>query len=274
MLAAMVMLTFNDAVIKHVGQSLAVGQVLLFRGLMVMAVFAAAIRIAGLPLITRQLGERWTLVRGLFEVAATACFLSGLVLLPLAVASALVFMSPIFITLVAAALPGEHVGWRRWSAVLVGFGGTVLITQPFGASFSLAMLLPIAAAALVAGRDIATRYISAHQSSLYVAFLTAAMVTLGGAVMSLFQWQPVTLTSLGWIAICAILLSGSYFSLITAFRIGEMSFVAPLKYVSIVIAIALGAWIWNERLDVSQLAGVVLIIGAGIAIFVRQRGAT
>ena len=274
MLAAMVMLTFNDAVIKHVGQSLAVGQVLLFRGLMVMAVFAAAIRIAGLPLITRQLGERWTLVRGLFEVAATACFLSGLVLLPLAVASALVFMSPIFITLVAAALPGEHVGWRRWSAVLVGFGGTVLITQPFGASFSLAMLLPIAAAALVAGRDIATRYISTHQSSLYVAFLTAAMVTLGGAVMSLFQWQPVTLTSLGWIAICAILLSGSYFSLITAFRIGEMSFVAPLKYVSIVIAIALGAWIWNERLDVSQLAGVVLIIGAGIAIFVRQRGAT
>lgn len=272
MIAAMIMLTGNDAVIKHVGQSLAVGQVLLFRGLMVMAIFAVAILASGMPLVSRQLLERWTLVRGAFEVSATACFLSALVLLPLAVASSLVFVSPIFITLVAAVMPGERVGWRRITAVLVGFAGSALITQPWGASFSATMLLPLLAAALVAGRDISTRYISPHQSSLYVAFLTATMVTAGGAVMCLTQWRPVTATALAWIALCALLLSGAYFALITAFRSGELSFVAPLKYVSIVFAIFLGNLLWDESLEPLQLAGVALVVGAGVTIFYRERG--
>jgi drug/metabolite transporter (DMT)-like permease len=273
MIGAMVMLTFNDAIVKHTGQTLSVGQILLFRGLMVMTIFAVAIRFSKLPLLTRQLGERWTLVRGVFEVSATACFLSGLVLLPLAVASALVFASPLFITLVAGGLLGERVGWRRWLAVLMGFGGTLLITEPWGASWSVALLLPIAAAALVAGRDISTRYISPHQSSLYVAFLTATMVTIGGAVMSLFQWREVTPTSIGWVAVCAVLLSGAYFALITAFRSGELSFIAPLKYVSIIVAIGLGALIWDERLSLLQFAGVGLVIAAGVVIFYRGRKA-
>lgn len=271
MFGAMIMLTLNDAIVKHIGQSLAVGQVLLLRGLMVMVVFAVAIKVAGLPLVSRQLAERWTLLRGAFEVSATACYLSALVLLPLAVASALIFVSPIFITLAAACLPGEKVGWSRWLAVFVGFFGSLLITRPWGVDFDAFMLLPIAAAALIAGRDIVTRRISQHQSSLYVAFITAAMVTAGGAVMCLFTWRTVTPESLCWIALCAVLLSGAYFSLITAFRTGELSFIAPLKYVSIVIAIALGAWIWNERLAALQLAGVVLVIVAGITILYRER---
>lgn len=272
MLAAMVMLTANDAAVKHTGDTLAVGQILLMRGLLVMAIFAVAIRWSGQPVLSRQLTERWTLVRGVFEVAATACFLTGLILLPLAVASALVFASPIFITLAAGPLLGERVGWRRWLAVLGGFAGTLLITRPWSEAWTWAALLPILAAIFVAGRDIATRHISAHQSSLSVAFLTAAMVTIGGAIMSLFEWRPPTAASLGWISFCAILLSGAYFLLITAFRTGELSFVAPLKYVSILFAIGLGAWIWDERLTTIQIAGVVLISASGIFIFRREHG--
>jgi drug/metabolite transporter (DMT)-like permease len=273
MLAAMVMLTANDAAVKHTGDTLAVGQILLIRGLLVMLIFAIAIHWSGQPVLSRQLTERWTLVRGTFEVAATACFLTGLILLPLAVASALVFASPIFITLVAGPLLGERVGWRRWLAVFGGFAGTLLITRPWSETWTWAVLLPLVAAAFVAGRDVATRYISAHQSSLSVAFLTATMVTVGGGIMSLFEWRPVTAASLGWISFCAVLLSGAYFLLITAFRTGELSFVAPLKYVSIVFAIALGAWIWDERLSAIQIVGVVLVCASGIIILKRERAA-
>ncbi len=271
MLAAMVMLSLNDAVIKHAGATLTVPQMLLFRGLLVMAVFVVALKLSGLPIISRQLVERWTLARGAFEVAATTCFLSGLVLLPLAVASSLGFSSPIFIALLAGPVLGERVGALRWMAMAVGFGGTLLITRPFSADFSAAMLLPVAAAALVAGRDLVTRRIGAHQSSLYVALITATMVTVGGAVMSLFSWRPVTAASLAWIALAAVLLSIAYFSLITAFRTGEAAAIAPLKYVSIVIAIILGALIWDERLTSLQFAGVAMVVAAGVIIFYRER---
>src|SRR5690606_13807214 len=143
--------------------------------------------------------------------------------------------------------------------------------RPFSADFSAAMLLPLAAAALVAGRDLVTRRIGPHQSSLYVALITATMVTVGGAVMSLFSWRPVTAASLAWIALAAVLLSIAYFSLITAFRTGEAAAIAPLKYVSIVIAIILGALIWDERLTSLQFAGVAMVVAAGVIIFYRER---
>ncbi len=271
MLFAMVMLSFNDAVIKYAGERLGVGQMLMFRGLMVMAIFAVAIRVAGLSLWSRQMIERWSLARGALEIGATLTFLSGLVRLPLAVAATLVFTSPLFITLLAGPLLGERVGWRRWLAVLLGFVGAVLITRPWSADWSWAMLLPLIAAVFVAGRDICTRYISNSQSSLYVAFMTAALVTLGGIGYAPFDWRPVEPAALAWIGLCAMLLAAAYFALITAFRSGELSFIAPLKYSSLVIAIGLGAWIWDERLRPVQFAGVALVALSGLVIFYRER---
>ncbi|GJL83696.1 MAG: membrane protein [marine bacterium B5-7] len=271
MVAAMLMLSLNDAAIKHTGERLDVGQILMLRGIIVMFIFAIALRASRLPLFSAALKDRWTLIRGGFEVAATVCFLSGLVLLPLGVASALVFASPIFTTIVARPLTGERVGAWRWLAVIMGFCGTVLITRPWSADWSIAMLLPIAAAVFVAGRDIVTRYIGTGQSSLHVALVTATLVTLGGVIMAPWRWQPVDPASLGWISLCGVLIAGAYFSLITAFRSGDLSFVAPLKYVALVFAIGLGALIWDERLSLVQIIGVVSVSASGLLLFAVER---
>jgi drug/metabolite transporter (DMT)-like permease len=236
-----------------------------------MLIFSAIIKATGRPLLPAAILERWSLTRGAFEAAATLAFVSGLALLPLAIATTLVFTSPILLTLLAALILKENVGWRRWLAVVVGFSGVAMITRPGAEGWSWEVILPLTAAVMVAGRDIATRYIAASLSSLYVALLTAAMVAMSGLLVSAFDWQPLAITSLIWLLLSAAMLSGAYFCYISAIRLGELSFVAPFSYVSVLASIILGRLIWGDLLSWHTLAGVALIISSGLFIFYREQ---
>jgi drug/metabolite transporter (DMT)-like permease len=271
MVAAMLMLSFNDAIIKHVSEALGIGQLLFLRGLLVTLIFSAVIKASGRPLLPGAILERWSLTRAVFEAAATLTFVSGLALLPLAINTTLVFTSPVLLTVLAALLLHETVGWRRWLAVVAGFSGILLIARPGDQGWSWAVVLPLTAAVMVACRDIATRYIAADLSSLYVALLTAALVGIAGLLVSAFDWQPIELVSITWLLLSASLLSGAYFCYISAIRLGELSFVAPFSYVSVIASIILGRLIWGDVLSWHTLAGVILIIVSGLFIFYREQ---
>ncbi len=269
---AMAMITTNDAIVKHITQVFTVGQIMFLRGAVICIIFASVMLIRRQPIINRNTLHRWNLLRALFELGATLAFLTGLSLLPIAVASTLGFASPIFLALLAAILLGEKVGPGRWAIILLGFSGVMLITNPFSDSASWAVIFPIICAFFVALRDIAIRYVPQDISSPQVAFTNAWIVMIGGGLYSIYQgWGEPDLSWYLWfIALGGVLYCG-YLFLIIGSRLGELSFIGPFKYISILIALAYGYLIWGDQPTLTMLGGALIIVLSGIILVSHEK---
>lgn len=270
MMLAMTLISSNDVIVKLTSQSLHIGQLLLIRGCAACLIFALVIKFSGRELFPPLMFSQTNLLRASCEMGATLCFVTGLSMLPIAIASTLVWTAPLLLTVLAAAVLGENVRLARWSAVFVGFVGVLFVTNPRGESFSWIMLLPVLAAVLVACRDIATRRIDPSLHSFYITFATLIMVTLMGLLLSIFQWQPVETKHIGWLALSAVLLSGGFFFQVSAIRLGELSFVSPFAYWGIVVAVSYGILIWNEVPTPWMVFGMLIVAGSGLFIFYRE----
>lgn len=273
MVFAMAMISSNDALIKSASESLSVSQILAIRGLIACLIFAGLIKLTGRVLFPRLMLDRANLLRGALEVITTLCFVTGLSLLPIAVATTLVWTSPILLTVVGALLLNEPVTSSRWMAVLAGFTGVLLITRPFGAGFSLAMVLPLLAALFVAVRDFVTRKIDPRVSSFSVTFTTLMVVTAGGSVLSWFDWHTVDTRQMFKLGGAAVLMAVGFLCMIKAVRLGDLSFVAPFTFSAILMALLLGYVVWGDVPTLSMLAGVALIVGSCFYIFRHDRAA-
>ena len=271
-IAAMVMITTNDAIVKHISEVFNIGQIMFLRGLLACGIFALVLRFRGQPIFYRPALQRWNLLRGLLELLATLSFLTGLSLLPIATASTLGFSSPIFLALLAILLVRERVGWLRWAVIFAGFGGVLLIGNPFADDAHWAVVLPLACAFFVALRDLVIRFVPPELPSLQVAFTNAWVVMLGGGFYSLIQgWQfPAAAWYLWFIALAGAMYCGYLFNIIGT-RTGEMSFIAPFKYTSIILAFIYGYLIWGDEPTVSMLTGAAVIIVSGIILISSER---
>ena len=269
---AMSMITTNDAIIKHITEVFNVGQIMFLRGALICVIFAGVMRLRGQPVFQRRSLHRWSLFRALFELCATLFFLTGLSLLPIAVASTLGFSSPIFLALLAAVVLKEKVGLDRWFVILIGFGGVLMITNPFAAGASWAVIFPIVCAFFVALRDIAIRYVPNDLPSTQVAFTNAWVVMIGGGLYSIYQgWGEADAQWYLWFIALGIALYGGYLCLIIGSRLGELSFISPFKYVSILLAILYGYLIWDETPTLTMLAGASIIVISGIILLSSEK---
>jgi drug/metabolite transporter (DMT)-like permease len=269
---AMSMITTNDAIIKHITEVFNVGQIMFLRGALICVIFACVMRLRGQPVFQRRSLHRWSLYRALFELCATLFFLTGLSLLPIAVASTLGFSSPIFLALLAAIVLKEKVGLDRWLIILIGFGGVLLITNPFAAGASWAVIFPIVCAFFVALRDIAIRYVPDDLPSTQVAFTNAWVVMIGGGLYSIYQgWGKADLQWYLWFIALGIALYCGYLFLIIGSRLGELSFIGPFKYVSILLALLYGYLIWDETPTLTMLAGAAIIVISGIILLSSEK---
>ncbi len=269
---AMSMITTNDAIVKHITQVFNVGQIMFLRGALICIIFACVMRLRRQPVFNRRSLHRWNLLRALFELCATLAFMTGLSLLPIAVASTLGFASPIFLALLAATILKENVSLDRWIVILVGFGGVMLITNPFSETASWAVIFPIICAFFVALRDIAIRFVPNDIPSSQVAFTNAWIVMLGGGIYSIYQgWGEADLHWYLWfIGLGGVLYCG-YLFLIIGSRIGELSFISPFKYISILIAIIYGYLIWGDEPTLAMLVGASLIVISGIILVSSEK---
>ena len=269
---AMTMITTNDAIVKHITEVFNVGQIMFLRGALIFVIFACVMRLRGQAVFQRRSLHRWNLLRALFELGATLFFLTGLSLLPIAVASTLGFSSPIFLALLAATVLKEKVGFDRWAVILIGFGGVLLITNPFATDASWVVIFPIICAFFVALRDIAIRYVPNDLPSTQVAFTNAWVVMLGGGLYSIFQgWGDADLLWYLWFIALGIVLYSGYLCLIIGSRLGELSFISPFKYISIIIAIIYGYLIWDEKPTLTMLAGAAVIVISGIILLSSEK---
>jgi len=270
-ISGMSMITSNDAVMKLSSEELGVGQMLFVRGGIAIVIFSAFILLSGKPLIPRHALSNWNGLRAFCECCATVCFITALSVLPIAIVSALLWSTPMLLTLAAAWILHEKVTFGRWIAVLTGFCGVLLVTRPFGEAFTPVMLLPLLAAVFVASRDLMTRKIEQKVDSLYIVLATLVLVTLVGFAMSIFDWRPLSAERVGWLSLSAVLLGSGFLCQINAVRKGELSFIAPFSYSGILIAVFWGYMIWGQWPTATTFAGIGLIVGSGMYILAIGR---
>jgi drug/metabolite transporter (DMT)-like permease len=212
------------------------------------------------------------ILRAVLEASIAFLFITSVAVLPLANITAVLQATPIIMTLIAALVGMEQVGWRRWSAVIVGFAGVLLIVRPGLAGFDLYALLAFATAALVAGRDFATRAIGAHVPSIIVTLSTSIGVCLAGFALGVAEdWRPLQAFDLGVLLAAAILVTAGNLAVITAFRGTEVSLISPFRYTNVPSAIILGFAVFGELPDRLAVAGIALIVGSGLYTLHRER---
>ena len=273
MCLSMMAFTVNDTFMKAVTQSLPLFQTIALRGLLAMA---------GLALIAVSTGAfRQSLtrsdlklvgIRSLADVFATVFFLVALLHMPLANLSAILQAMPLAVTLGAALIYGDKVGWRRMTAILVGFVGVLIIIRPGTAGFDRYALLGVASVICVVARDLAVRPMKGHVPSVIVALGAAVAVTAMGMIGTVWGgWQAVSLTQGLQILGAGSFLIVGYLCAVTAMRSGDIGVVAPFRYTSLLWAILLGWVAFGALPDFWTVIGSAIVVCAGIFTLLRER---
>lgn len=265
MTGSMAAFAFNDTCVKLLGEQLPTGQIITIRnGLATILIFAIAAlqSVLRAPAATHQ---KATMLRVAGDVIATWCMVLAVILLPIADATAISQFAPVAITLAAALWLGEHVGWRRWTAILIGLFGVFLIVRPGTAGFSIAGLLPLAAVVFIVGRDLITRSIGNAVPALMIAGLSTAAGAMSGLIgLSFESWRTLEpyeiLLGIG----SAISIAAAYVLIIIGMRYGDVATVSPFRYTVIAFALIPGWLIWKQSPDAVQFIGILLLICAGL----------
>lgn len=269
-LAAGFCLTLQDAVVKWLTGSYPVGEILAIRGSFAMVFAILLVWHHGGLLALRLPHIPGQIIRIVCVVLGTFCFVTATKHLPLATTLTITFAGPLIITAMAPHFLGEQVGWRRWSAVTVGFAGVILIFRPGFAAIDWAMLLALTVAFTTAIRDVVTRRIAINSNPAGMLFFVLLSVTLAGYATLPNGWVLPTPGDFALFAMTGTMLGVAQFLMIVAFRYSEASLLAPFKYVGIVWATVLGFLIWGDLPGRWEIAGSALIIASGLYILHRE----
>jgi drug/metabolite transporter (DMT)-like permease len=272
MATAMAVFAFNDALVKSLTRDLSIAQIMAVRGVMTTLLVFAVSRALGVRLSLKSLSHPLVLLRTAFELGATLTFFSALARIEFAAASSIMQSLPLAVTLGAALLFREPVGWRRWSAIVIGFCGVLLILRPGPEGFAPAALYAVAAVCFTACRDLTTRRIAADIPTLSVTLFTSFVVMAVGfaLIVPMGGWQPISGANWFTLAVTSVAVFAGYQAVILAMRGGEISFVAPFRYTSLIWALAIGIVAFGERPGASVLLGAAIVICSGLYTFYRE----
>ena len=273
MTAAMLGFAIEDMFIKLLAATVPLGMVLILLGAGGALVFAVLALLRGDALFSRDLLARSVLIRNSGELIGTIGFITAIALTPLSSASAILQATPLVVTLGAALFLGEQVGWRRWSAILAGFAGVLLIIRPGLAAFEPLSLFAVLGVIGLALRDLATRTVPRSISSMQLSTYAFATLVPAGFGMLAFTGQSLRmLTPLEGLLMAAALGFGvlAYYAIVAAMRMGDVAVITPFRYSRLVFALIFGVLFFGERPDAATLAGSALIVASGIYTFWRE----
>lgn len=277
MVLAMLILPGIDAIAKSLAGAVSPGQIAQSRFLFqVLFMLPLVLRTRG-PWLDRRL---WLhAARGCLIAMATVLFFAGLVHLPLADAISIFFIEPMLVTLLSAALLGEHVGWRRMTAIATGFTGALIIIRPTFAEVGWATLYPVGAAVCFSFYILLTRKLVQTEEPVRLQFFAGIF---GLLVMSIaislgdragFDLLDAVRPSLGqWLMLAALglIATTGHLLVVYAFQRAPVGVLAPFQYVEIIGATLLGLVFFNDFPDSVTWIGIAVIVGSGIYIFRRE----
>ncbi|MEM0990618.1 MAG: DMT family transporter [Pseudomonadota bacterium] len=273
MSVSMMGFVFNDAFMKSVSDDLPVMQAIFLRGL------TAAVLVTALAWWRGALAYRpdradWGRIgwRMVAEVGATCLFMSALFNMAFANAVAIIMVSPLAVTLAAAWALGEPVGWRRYTAIAVGFAGVLLIVGPGTQGFNVYALAALGAVGFSVLRDLSARTLNPAVPSLLPTVASIfSVTTVTGVVTAFSTWAPVDTRTL--LALCGAgcLLPLGFYAGIRAMRVGEVGVVSPFRYTNLLWALALGFVVFGEIPSALALIGSAIIMATGLYSLHRER---
>ncbi len=292
----MTAITVNDMLIKLLSGDYPLHQMIFLRSVIGIVFSLALVQLEGGFNILRTDKPLLHLLRGLLLVVSNLSFFTALAVLPLADTTALFFVAPLFITLLSIPLLGERVGIRRISAVLVGFAGVLVMQQPWsseglGTGERLVLLLPVLAAFTYALCQIMARRLGATAKASALAVYiqgTFILISLGFWIIAgdgryaegtdnaslqflLRPWRRPDVDD-GLLFLALGVLSGVIgYSISQAYRLAQPATVAPFEYVAMPLAVLWGWLIWDYLPSAQILVGIILIMGAGLYVFLRER---
>jgi len=277
MLAAMALFCANDTLVKLATAAMPASEAMTIRSsfatLIALGYIAAHghlgyLRLAATPMVAS---------RAVLEALVASGFITALAHLPLPTITVIGQSTPLIMTALAAALGLEAVGWRRWTATLVGFAGVLIVLRPTSANLDVYGWLALGTAFISAGRDTMTRWIGAHVPSSVVTFASTVSVTLLGALLGLVGaaagevWVAPGWQEGGYLLGAAVLVTAGNLANVIACRRAELSVVSPFRYTVILWAIAFGLLVFGEPPDAFAMTGAALIVASGIYTIHRER---
>ncbi len=273
MITAMGFFTIGDSAIKVAAQAIPSGQVLAALGLFGGIAFAALTRAQGHRILAPDILHPAVIARNLAEIIGTLCMVTALSLVALSTTAAILQATPLAVTLGAAIILRESVGWRRWLATLIGFGGVLIIVRPGAAAFDLNTLWALGAMVALALRDLLTRLAPPTLPTLRLATYGMASLFPAGLVSLVMFGDSLAPMNANTIAVVALAVGAGvagYWALTAAMRVGEVSVVAPFRYSRILFALVAGAVVFGENPDRWTLLGATITVAAGLYIFLRE----
>lgn len=272
MVLSMAGFAVNDALIKTLDGALPTGQIMGLRGFFLSVLIALLIWQRGLFPRIREAFTAIVFLRASMELLATLFFLSALMQLPFANISAILQSLPLAVTIGAALIFKEAVGWRRWLAIGVGFLGVLIIIRPGSTGFEPASLLVAVSVLFAAARDLSTRALPKTLPSLLVTAATAVLVSLFGFALVLIQqsWVVPEAEQIRTLGLASVFLFFGYQFIILAMRIGEVAYVVPYRYTSLLFSIVLGYIVFAEVPDKYTILGSAIVISMGLFTLYRE----
>ena len=209
--------------------------------------------------------------RGIYEVATALFFFIGLMLMPISQVYTLLMTNPFFVTIFAYFFLKERVGLRRWTAVIIGFIGVIIVIKPLNMGFNYLFLFPILAAIFLTIRDINTKNIVTKKNSFEIIFVTSLLICIFSGLCSLYFGFEIKFNQIPNIFISAIFLTIAYlFSVMTIFY-APLSLTASSRYSVIIFGIIFGYLILNEIPTFNMILGAIIITLSGIFVIKRQK---
>jgi len=272
MLLAVATFALMDAALKTLSPNYPSMQVAALRGLSSLPLITLWVLIDGGP--RQLLRVRWPLhvLRGLVSIVMIAAFAYALRTLPLAETYSLFFVAPLMITALAALVLGERVDWRGWTAIVIGFCGTLIVLRPTGAGvLTLAGLAVLVSATGYSISAIAVRVLGRTDSTQAMVFWMLLMMSVFATALAWREWVPIRPEDWGVIAALAVTGAVGQYAITDAFRRAAASRIAPLEYTALIWGIILDRVLWNTLPDAVTLTGAGVIIASGIYLLRRER---
>jgi drug/metabolite transporter (DMT)-like permease len=217
---------------------------------------------------TRRL--HWHLLRGGFALLGTGGCFYAFSRMPLADAYAIIFAAPLLVTALSVPILGEPVGWRRWTAVAVGFAGVLVMLRPGAGVVGLGALGALVGSLSFSSGVLLVRWAGRRESALAFVFYTNLVIALGGASLLPTGFVAPTLPDLGLMTVAGLLNGTAMLLVVSAFRWAPAAVVAPFQYTQMLWGVLLGYLVWGDVPDRALLLGGGIVIASGLYILHRE----
>ena len=271
MMMSILLFSLMDASVKWLGSYYPTSQIMFFRCAVALVPVLVIIYLRGGPGILRTHQKKWHLLRSVLGIGAMGFAFYAFSLMPLAEAISILHTAPLFMTALSVLLLREKVGARRWSAIILGFIGMLIVVRPGADMLASGSLYMLTAAFLIGCTTIIIRHLGKIDDPVCITFyftVTGLVVSLVG--IGLQGWQQPPLTDL--ILLCLVGLFGgmAQYLMTLSYRYLAVAILAPLKYLTIVFGGIIAYLVWDEVPDLQSVFGIAIIVASGLYTLHRE----